>query len=104
MSIIKSLNPATLEVNDTIKETDPNELNPILKKAKQIQKQWKKTSLAKRKSLFKKLIEFISENMDQIARTIHNETGKPRIEAINSDVLAGLGAIRYTIDILDDVL
>lgn len=104
MNVIKSLNPATLEVNKSIEETNPQELEGILHKAQIAQKEWKKTSLKERKKLLKQLLEHISENMNEIAKIIHKETGKPRIEALNSDVLAGLGGIRYTIDVLDDVL
>lgn len=104
LNVIKSYNPATLDYIGEIKITPPDTLPSIIEKATIAQKEWENVSVKDRITLLKKLLHYISENMEEIAKIIHKETGKPKLEAINSDILAGLATLRYTIDVLKDIL
>jgi succinate-semialdehyde dehydrogenase/glutarate-semialdehyde dehydrogenase len=100
---IKSYNPANLELVGEVKEVDPDKIGDIIVKARNVQKQWEKFPVKDKKKLLSKLLKYVGNNMDEIAKIICAETGKPRIEAINSDILAALAAIRYSIDYIDEI-
>ncbi len=104
MSAVKSYNPATLEFLGETQGIVPEVLPDLILKSRAIQKRWVVTSIKSRLTLLKKLLYYVSDNIEDIAKVIHQETGKPKIEAINSDVIAGMGAIRFSIDVLKKVL
>ena len=104
LNVIESYNPATLEKVGEVEEIEPEHLAKIITRARKGQKKLEKTSVKDRTRLLEKLMDYVIDHMDEIARVIHIETGKPKLEAINSDILAGLGMVRYTIDYLKEVL
>ncbi|TXT55050.1 MAG: Succinate-semialdehyde dehydrogenase (NAD(P)+) [Promethearchaeota archaeon] len=103
-NVIKTYNPATTELVGEAEIVRAEDLPNIIERAKEAQRIWKDTPIKQRKRFLKKTMDYISANMDDIAKTIHNETGKTRIEAINNDILAGLAMIRFAIDFLEDVI
>lgn len=103
MNKIKSYNPATLELVGEVDVTEPEELDEIILKAREAQINWKSRSIKARKRLLKRMLDHVGKNMEPIAKIICQETGKPRLEAINSDILAGLAAIRYSIDYIEEI-
>jgi acyl-CoA reductase-like NAD-dependent aldehyde dehydrogenase len=102
--VMKSYNPATAEIVGGTRKYNAEDLPHILEGAKEAQKIWNSVSIKKRKAFLKKTLEYISENINDIAKVIHDETGKPKIEAINNDILAGVAMIRFAIDYIEDVL
>lgn len=101
--IMKSHNPATLELIDEIKPTKPEELPDIIEKAREVQQKWGMTPIKSRIKHLKNLQNYISEHIEEIGKIIHQETGKPKIEAINSDILAGMASLRYSIDMIEEI-
>lgn len=104
MSIIESYNPATLEVVGKVKKFKSIDLEEILKKSRKIQSYWKSVSIKEKKTLLKNLLIYLSKNLEDIAKIISLETGKPKLEAINSDILAGMASVRYSIDFIEEIL
>lgn len=104
MDKISSINPATLEIIDEVSMVMPEELPKIIDNARKAQAVWEKISIKIRKKLFKQLIEYIAAHIDEIAKIIHQETGKPRIEAVNSDILAGMTHIRFSMDTIEEAM
>lgn len=104
MNVIKSYNPATKSLIGETEVIPPENLDSYLDNASIAQSKWKKTSVKERIRSFKKLLRHVSEHMESIGQIIHEETGKPRIEAINSDILAGMASLRYTIKVLRSIL
>jgi succinate-semialdehyde dehydrogenase/glutarate-semialdehyde dehydrogenase len=97
MSIIKSYNPATLELVGQVEKISPDFIPIIVRTARKVQKEWEKVPVKKRITLLKGLLQYLSGNLEDIAKVIHLETGKPRIEAINSDIMAGMATVKYVI-------
>jgi succinate-semialdehyde dehydrogenase/glutarate-semialdehyde dehydrogenase len=97
MSIIKSYNPATLELVGEVEVVAPDFIPIIVRTARKVQKDWEKVPVKQRIRLLKDLLQYLSDNLEDIAKVIHQETGKPRIEAINSDIMAGMATVKYVI-------
>jgi len=104
MSKIQSYNPATLELVGEVDEVAPDFIPIVVRNAKKIQKEWNSVPIKKRRKLLKDLLQYLSDNLEDIAKIIHQETGKPRIEAINSDIMAGMAALKYVVSAIKDVL
>ena len=104
MDKISSINPATLEIIDEVEIIMPESLPQIIKNARKAQEEWINKSDKERKKNFKQLRKYVAKNIDQIAKIIHKETGKPRIEAINSDILAGISHIQFSMDVIKEVM
>jgi len=70
-------------------------VNLIISKAREAQEQWAKTTIKERVKKLKELQSLVCDKTNDITKIIKQETGKPIIEALNSDVIAGLGSIKY---------
>ena len=84
--MIKSINPATLELNGEIEETDQNDFSQIFKNSRKAQKEWAKIALKERVNRIVKVNEVISNQFDEIALLISKEVGKPPSEAFTNEV------------------
>lgn len=104
MSSITSYNPATLEAIGKSEKISADDLPNIILKARKTQEYWKNITIKDKKRLLKNLLNYISENVEDIAKIICLETGKPKLEAINSDILAGMASLRYSMDFLKKIL
>jgi len=67
----------------------------ILECSRFAQKQWQDLGLGKRCFFFQKLKAEILKNLDDLARVISEENGKPLLEAISHDVLPVMDLIAY---------
>ncbi len=103
MRMMKSISPATLELIGEVEETDPNLIPEIIARSRVAQQQWAQVSITLRRSLLKKLLKYCSKNVDDIAKIIHLETGKPKIEAYSCDIFGGISIIPYSRDVLKKV-
>ncbi len=83
---IKSINPATLELNGEVKETDLDTIDQIFKNSRKAQKVWAKVPLKERARKIVKANEVISHQFDEISRLISKEVGKPPSEAFTNEV------------------
>ncbi len=101
---IVSYNPATLEIVGEEKTTEVIDIMDIVDRSRKVQKDWAKYSIKRRRSLLKKLMKYMMKNIDEIAEIICLETGKPKLEAINNDIIAALGFIKHSIGALPTVL
>jgi acyl-CoA reductase-like NAD-dependent aldehyde dehydrogenase len=76
------LNPATLEVVDTAPRSGPEELEKAVTAAKAAQKLWCRQDLATRQEAIRKAAALVRENLQDIARILTLEQGKPLGEAM----------------------
>ncbi len=95
-AIIRSVNPATLETVGDVRETLITQIPSIIDRARAVQQDWIKVPVTERIRLLKGAARYMRDHLDTIALTIASETGKPRIEAINSDIIAALGVLDFT--------
>lgn len=93
--VIKTINPATGELLKEYPVADKAEVRRKVTLARQAQRIWRKTSLKIRRAVFKDVIAMIKSSMDNLAKVISQETGKPVREAIEADIAAAVGVLGY---------
>ncbi|MEJ2251074.1 MAG: aldehyde dehydrogenase family protein [Candidatus Lokiarchaeota archaeon] len=84
--MIKSVNPATLELNGEVEETPVEKIEDIFKESRLVQKKWAKISIEERARRVVEVNKVISEQFEEISLLISNEVGKPPSEAFVSEV------------------
>lgn len=92
--IIK-VNPATLEEFGKIKCNVTDDIPLALQNARIAQNEWMKRSYNDKAVIMNNIQEAVVSNIEDIARTICGETGKPKSEAISTDIFAALSAGEY---------
>ncbi|TXT59688.1 MAG: Aldehyde dehydrogenase [Promethearchaeota archaeon] len=86
MNTIKSINPATLEVNGEVEITPVEAIETIFKNSRKAQKEWARISLKERAKRVIGVNRIISDQYDDISLLISNEVGKPPSEAFVNEV------------------
>jgi succinate-semialdehyde dehydrogenase/glutarate-semialdehyde dehydrogenase len=102
--MICSYNPATGEVVETVPKTHPEELAGILSEARIAQEKWRATSISDRCVLLSRLREKMLAAREELADIVVRESGKPRVEAIFSDVFVSLDTAAYCTNRLPKLL
>lgn len=80
-AVIEVVNPATLEVIDTVPNSTVDDVDVVVKVAKEAQKDWAKVSIYERGEILLKFAQLVEENKEELAILLCNETGKPIREA-----------------------
>ncbi len=101
--VVNSFNPATLAKVGKLVEIKPEDLPSKITLAKKAQEHWMSFTIKKRKILLKKAKTQLRNQMDKIAITIHEETGKPKVEAYNTDLIPAISALDFVVTQLDDL-
>lgn len=90
-----SYNPANgLEVG-RVRVSSKEEVTDAVKKSREAFEIWKKTPFAERKRIVMRAREVILAEMDEIARLISDEMGKPIAEAISAEIAPVLDLMQY---------
>jgi len=92
---IISYNPATGKEIGRVAETSAEEVKAAVEKSREAFKSWRKTSFATRKKFIMKAREVILAEMDEIARLISDESGKPVAEALSMEIAPVLDLMQY---------
>lgn len=95
MSILVSRNPATGEVLRELATTRLEDLPLIFEKARFAQAQWAATSVRNRASHLIQLRETLLNHVDDIVDLLSKENGKPRTEALISEVIPSVDLLTY---------
>ncbi len=77
------VNPATHEIVERLPETSVSELPALLTAAKLAQRSWAAKAPAERKAVLARFRQLLSDNKDELARTLTLEVGKPLAQAKN---------------------
>jgi succinate-semialdehyde dehydrogenase/glutarate-semialdehyde dehydrogenase len=93
--VIRSVSPATGELLGEVEARSHEDVLIAVEQARQAQKSWSETSFAFRKELLLKLADAIYDQVDEIAEIISKENGKPRTEALSTELLPSLYTIQY---------
>ncbi|MGO9087573.1 MAG: aldehyde dehydrogenase family protein [Candidatus Sulfotelmatobacter sp.] len=101
---ITSLNPATGEILREFACADENEVLAAVTRARAAQPAWCDLGLRKRVAIVREFQRRLHERKSEIAATITREAGKPRVEALVTEVLVVLDAARFLIDHAHSVL
>lgn len=99
MSTIISRNPRTGSILREIPKTPIDNLPTVFEKAAQAQKLWSKISVRQRAKKMIHLRDVLCRRVDEIAQLMHEENGKPVIEAITSELVPSLELISFFVKI-----
>ena len=92
---IISYNPATGAEFGRVAETSADEVKIAVENAREAFQIWRKTSFAERKNFIMKAREIILAEMDEIAKLISDESGKPVAEALSMEIAPVLDLMQY---------
>ena len=92
---IISYNPATGEEMGRVSETSAEETKAAVERSREAFQSWRKTTFAERKRFVMKAREIILAEMDEIARLISDESGKPFAEALSMEIAPVLDLMQY---------
>lgn len=93
--MIKSINPATLEVNAEIPATPLEDVPGIIEKARKAQERWAEVPLNKRIELLQRARDYVVANIDEFSRIITIDNGKTIFESMNAEIMAMLDTIEF---------
>ena len=71
------INPANGQVLDTVPSATKEDVDRAISCAAQGQKEWNKKIIRERAAILRKFLELLTENRDDLAKTLTMETGKP---------------------------
>jgi len=91
------INPATLERRQIRAETDLDAITTMIARAREAQAEWASWPLNRRKASLLEVRDRLLNRWESMAETISKETGKPRLEAVNADVLPSLVATDHSV-------
>ncbi len=99
MSNILCRNPRTGVILNEIPKTPIESLPQVFERAARAQQLWSKVSLKQRIRKMIHLREVLCRRLDEMAQVIHEENGKPAIEAIACELVPSMELISYYIKI-----
>ena len=100
---ITRINPATLELVSEVETYSPDQIPQIIENARKSQQEWSNLSIRNRKKLLKSVISYLINHVEELAKVIAQETGKPRIEAITCDLTASIPMAAYCADMISRI-
>jgi succinate-semialdehyde dehydrogenase/glutarate-semialdehyde dehydrogenase len=98
---IKVFNPATLKLVGEVPCTTVESLAGIVSTARDAQREWYGMTSSERSKVLLKAQTKVLHRKEELIKVIMAETGKPRIEAIGNDIMAGLSVGDYCIDVIE---
>ena len=87
MADIISINPATLEELGRFEPTSAQKVKEYASKARSAGPSWARLSFKERAGYLLRAREYILNNIDDIARTITRDNGKPLAESVSAEIL-----------------
>ncbi len=99
-----SRNPATGETLREIECADATEVAAAVARARSAQSAWAELGLRARIDILRRFQRLLYQKKDDIAAAISRENGKPKVEALLTEVLVVLDAARFLIDNAQAVL
>jgi len=92
---IISYNPATGEEVGRVKNTSSEEVQIAVELSRAAFAEWRKTSFVERRQIIMRAREVILSEMEEIARLISDEMGKPVAEAYSTEIAPVLDLMQY---------
>jgi acyl-CoA reductase-like NAD-dependent aldehyde dehydrogenase len=84
--------------------TAPSEVSAIVARARAAQAAWAQKPVRERASLLLSVKDRILDRAEMVAKAIHQETGKPEVEALLSEVLPTADVIDYWTESIEELL
>ncbi len=92
---IVSYNPATAQEIGRARNRSAEEVNHAVEKSRAAFLHWRETSFRERARFVMRAREVILENLDDIARLISDESGKPVTESLSAEIAPVLDLMQY---------
>jgi succinate-semialdehyde dehydrogenase/glutarate-semialdehyde dehydrogenase len=92
---IISYNPATTEEIGRVPNTSAEDVKEAVEKSRQAFESWKETSFRERSKFVMRAREIILAELDEIARLISDESGKPVAESLSMEIAPVLDLMQY---------
>jgi succinate-semialdehyde dehydrogenase/glutarate-semialdehyde dehydrogenase len=103
---IVTRNPATLEVNDEVPETDAEAVEAAVVDAAAAQPAWAERDVEERLAALERFQELLLDRRETVAETVTAEVGKPAGEAVSAEVAPALSAVEFCskrgVDLLEE--
>lgn len=91
----ESIKKATGEIIGFSSLNTVEELGEIMKRARVAQIDWAKKPVKERAAIIRKASAYITKNCDELARTISDDNGKTRVDAVISELIPSAMAASY---------
>ena len=95
MKVLRSVNPATLEESGSVETTDPSDVPLVIKRSRAAQEKWASVPPRERAVLLRDLRLRMTREADRVAETVHKDTGKPKAECYNTELLTSAVSAAY---------
>lgn len=95
---VVSVNPATGETLREFECATEAEVHAAVARARAAQPRWNNLGIRKRVALLRNFQRLLNQNKSEVAGLITREAGKPRVEALLTEVLVVLDATRFCIE------
>ena len=103
---LDSFNPATGELIGSVETVDPSAVQGVVDDVAEIQPFWGELSLADRGRYLRRAGELLAADVDEVARLLSSEQGKPITESYTMEVVPTIDALHWIAEegqgILDD--
>lgn len=98
---IITVNPSNNQVIWCGRETSCSELVNIIAKAKKTQKDWENVPISDKQNIIKRFAEYVNEHVDEAAKIISDENGKPFWEA-KTEVKSLINKVQVVFDAYEE--
>jgi len=104
MGQLSSHNPATGAVVGTVETIEPGEVDAVAAEVAELQPFWSQLAPADRGRYLKRAAEALVEEMDDVARLLTAEQGKPIVESYTMEILPTIDALNWCADAGPEIL
>jgi acyl-CoA reductase-like NAD-dependent aldehyde dehydrogenase len=87
--------PATREPVGEIVVTTPDEVAAAIARARAAQPAWAARPVKERAAILRRAVDVLISHQDEIIKTVQDETGKPRVEALAVEILPTCDFVNY---------
>jgi acyl-CoA reductase-like NAD-dependent aldehyde dehydrogenase len=87
--------PATREPVGEIVVTTPDEVTAAIARARAAQPAWAARPVKERAAILRRAVDVLISHQDEIVKTVQDETGKPRVEALAVEILPTCDFVNY---------
>src|SRR5207302_8238964 len=92
---VHSVNPATGGVLREFDSATAEEVNSAVERARSAQQRWREVPISDRLRVLRNFQRALYEQKTEVAAQISAEAGKPQVEALLTEVLVVLDAVRF---------
>jgi acyl-CoA reductase-like NAD-dependent aldehyde dehydrogenase len=103
-AVFPTKSPATGEELASVEATPLEEVAAVVRRAREAQEKWAALPIVKRVKAVAKVKKKILERAEEIAKLVHDETGKPDVEALLGEILASADVVDYWAELVAEEL